>query len=251
MTRAVAICSQKGGVGKTSLTQNLGAELVAAGQRVLLVDFDPQSNLTTGWGIDPDEDRSTVYTAMLNPDDTASCIVNLRPQLDLIPANLDLAGAELEFLMGVGRDTRLQRALAPVADRYDFILIDGPPSLGFFTINAMVAATELFIPLQAQVYAYKAVDQMLRIFEQVQQVNPALRLSAIILTMYDTRNSLTFSVEEIVRERFRELVLQTTIPVNVRIAEAPLDGVPVREYEPGSRGAEAYKAAAQEILDRG
>jgi chromosome partitioning protein len=251
VTHTVAIASQKGGVGKTSLTQNLGAELARAGKKVLVVDFDPQSNLTSGWGLDPAADRPTIYTAMLTPEQVHTCIIHHRPGVDLIPANLDLAGAELQFLAAVDRNTKLKKALQPLRAVYDYILIDGPPSLGFFTVNALVAADEIFIPLQCQVYAYKAIDQLLDIIHQVQEINPKLRLSAVVLTMYDARNSLTTSVEESARQRFGELVTQTVIPVNVRVAEAPLDGVSVGEYEPTSKGAEAYRQLAKEVIARG
>lgn len=251
MTHVVAIASQKGGVGKTALTQNLGAELARAGQRVLVVDFDPQSNLTTGWGIDPDSDRPTIYTAMLEPKQAPSCVIRHRPNLDLVAANLDLSGAEMEFLAAVDRNTKLKKALRPLLSRYDYVLIDGPPSLGFFTVNALVAADSVLVPLQCQVYAYKAIDQLLEIIGQVQEIHPDLQMGGIVLTMYDVRNSLTLSVEETARNRFGDLVFKTVIPINVRIAEAPLDGVSVGEYEPSSRGAEAYRNLAKEVLDRG
>ena len=250
MTHTVAIASQKGGVGKTSLTQNLGAELARAGQKVLIVDFDPQSNLTDGWGLDPGDERPTIYTAMLDPEQVESCVVPHRPGLDLIPANLDLAGAELQFLAAVDRNTKLKKSLRHLLGRYDYILIDGPPSLGFFTVNALVAADSVIVPLQCQVYAYKAIDQLMGIIEQVQEINPALKVSGIVLTMYDVRNSLTFSVEETARKRFGNLVMSTVIPINVRIAEAPLDGLSVGEYEPDSKGAVAYRDLAQEVLER-
>lgn len=251
MTHVVAVASQKGGVGKTALTQNLGAELALAGQRVLLVDLDPQSNLTSGWGLDPDSDRPTIYTAMLQPERAPECVISLRPSLDLIPANLDLSGAELQFIAAVDRNTKLKKALRPLLSRYDYVLIDGPPSLGFFTVNALVAADTVLVPLQAQVYAYKAIDQLLAIIEQVQEIHPDLKMGGIVLTMYDVRNSLTFSVEEIARQRFGDLVLETVVPINVRIAEAPLDGVSVGEYDAASKGAGAYRELAQEVLRRG
>jgi chromosome partitioning protein len=251
MTHTLAVASQKGGVGKTSLTQNLGAELARAGKTVLVVDFDPQSNLTSGWGLDPVIERPTIYTAMLDPQQTLSCIIHHRPGVDLIPANLDLAGAELQFLAAVDRNTKLKKALQTVQGRYDYILIDGPPSLGFFTVNALVAADDVVIPLQCQVYAYKAIDQLLGIIHQVQEINPRLRLSTLVLTMYDARNSLTTSVEEMARQRFGDLVTKTVIPINVRVAEAPLDGVSVGEYEPTSKGAEAYRQLAKEVIARG
>lgn len=250
-TRIVAICSQKGGVGKTSLTQNLGAELARLGQRVLVVDFDPQSNLTEGWGLDPGEERPTIYTAMMDPSRAKEAAIQQRPNMDMMSADLDLSGAELQFMAAVDRNTKLKKALKPLRDDYDFILIDGPPSLGFFTVNALTVATELMIPLQTQVYAYRALNKLLNIVNQVQEINPVLELKSIVLTMYDVRNSLTASVEEEARKRFGDLVLKTVIPVNIRIAEAPIDGLSVREYEESSTGSVAYQAVAKEILDRG
>lgn len=251
MTRVFAVVSQKGGVGKTSLVQNLGAELARAGKRVLLVDFDPQSNLTTGWGLDPGTAPATVYDAMSQPDGAGETVVNLRPRLDLIPANLDLAGAELAFINAIDRNTRLRKALQPVAPAYDIVLVDGPPSLGFFTVNALAAASEIVIPLQVHPYAYKAVDQLLTIVQQVQEINPQLQLTGIVLTMYDRRNSLTAAIEDAARQRFGELVFQTVVPINVRVAEATLDGLSVGEYEAMSAGAVAYEALAKEVMERG
>jgi len=251
MTRIMAIVSQKGGVGKTSLVQNLGAELARQGQMTLLVDLDPQSNLTTGWGVDPYEERFTIYDAMINPEQATSCVMEIRPNLYLMPANLDLAGAELAFINAIDRNTKLRKALAPIASHFDFILIDGPPSLGFFTVNALAAATEILIPLQVHPYAYKALDQLMGIVEQVTEINPSLSLGGIVLTMYDQRNSLTSAIEEAARQRFPQLVFNTVVPINVRIAEATLDGVSVGEYEASSSGAQAYRALALEVLDYG
>jgi len=251
MIRIIAVVSHKGGTGKTSLVQNLGAELARAGQRVLVVDFDPQSNLTAGWGLEPGEERLTIYHAMMDPDRVADTILHIRPEMDLIPTSLDLAGAELAFMTAIDRNTKFKKVLAPLRRYYDMILIDTPPSLGFFTVNALVAATEVIIPLQVQVYAYKALDQVLPIIEQVKEINPDLVLSGIVLTMHDARNALTGTVEDMARQRFGDLVFETPIPINVRIAEAPLDGISVGEYEPSSRGALAYRALAQEVLARG
>lgn len=251
MTRVVAVVSQKGGVGKTSLVQNLGAELAASGARTLLVDFDPQSNLTSGWGLDPVELSGTIYDAMTTPELVADCLVSLRPRLDLIPANLDLAGAELAFINAIDRNNKLRKALSAVAAGYELILIDGPPSLGFFTVNALAAANEIIIPLQVHPYAYKAVDQLLTIVQQVEEINPSLQLTGIVLTMHDRRNSLTGAIEDAARQRFDGLVFETVIPINVRIAEATLDGISVGEYEATSAGAQAYQALVREVLNRG
>ncbi len=251
MTRIMAIVSQKGGVGKTSLVQNLGAELAAQGQLTLLVDLDPQSNLTTGWGVDPYEERLTTYDAMTDPQQSTQTVLELRPNLYLMPANLDLAGAELAFINAIDRNTKLRKALAPIAHHFDVILLDGPPSLGFFTVNALAAATEILIPLQVHPYAYKALDQLMGIVEQVGEINPSLRLSGIVMTMYDQRNSLTSAIEDAARQRFPDLVFDTVIPINVRIAEATLDGISVGEYEPSSSGSKAYKALAAEVISNG
>ena len=249
--RVRAIVSQKGGVGKTSLVQNLGAELAILGQKICIIDFDPQSNLTIGYGLDPGEQRLTITHTLRDPEQTPNAIVNVRPGLDLIPANLDLASAELEFVKDfINRNYRLKKVIGQLAG-YDFILIDGPPSLGFFTINALFAANEIIVPLQVQAYAYKAIDQLLAIVQEVKAVHPNLSLTGITLTMHDSRNALTGTIEDAARSRFEDLVYQTIIPVNVRVAEAPLSGESVGEYEPSSKGAEAYKALAKEVLERG
>ena len=251
MTHIYSIVSQKGGVGKSSLVQNLGAELAQLDRRVLLVDFDPQSNLTTGWGIDPLATDLTIYDAMSQPSMAQQTIMPLRPNLDLIPATLDLAGAELAFINSIDRNMKLQKALSPVAAHYDLVLIDGPPSLGFFTVNALVAATHFLVPLQVHPYAYHAIDQLLVIVEQVSEINRQLELLGIVLTMHDKRNTLTAAIEDAARARFGELVFETKIPINVRIPEATLDGVSVGEYEPMSSGAQAYRALAEEVVNRG
>lgn len=254
MTRIIAAVSQKGGVGKTSLVQNLGMELALSGQRVLMVDFDPQSNLTMAWGLNPREARPTVYQAMLDPAVATETVMPLRPRLDLLPASLDLAGSEDEFNQkrhARERYLKLKQALVGLTRRYDIILVDAPPSLGFFTISALLAASEVIVPLQVQGFAYKALDQLLEIVAQARQMNPALHVGGIVLTMYDGRLALTSTVEHVARRRFEELVFQTSIPINVRIAEASLQGMSVAEFEASSKGAAAYRALAQEVLERG
>lgn len=247
----IAVISQKGGVGKTSLVQNIGAELAIAGHATLLVDYDPQSNLTTGWGLDPDADRPTIYTAMLAPEQTDRCIVPLRPHLDLIPANLNLAGAELQFAGDFDRNGKLKSALAPIAGRYRYILVDTPPSLGFYVGNALVAAQRVIIPLQAQFYALKALGPVFDIVKRAQGVNPGLHVSAIIPTMVDVRNSLSEPVIQAARAQYPTLVTRTLIPVNVRVADAPIHGLPVGEHDPHSSGAVAYREVAKELFSNG
>ena len=250
-TRKIAIVSQKGGVGKTSLAQNLGSELAKLGQQVLLLDFDPQSNLTIGCGLDPAKDRPTIYNLMIDPAQATSCILRLGDNLSLIPANLDLSGAETHFSDPLERPHALSTGIGKISANYDLILIDAPPSLGFFTVNSLVAANEFLIPLQVHPYAYKAIDQLLDIVKAVRRrANTTLKPTGIVLTMYDSRNSLTRTIERAARGRFKDSVFRTIIPVNVRIAEAPLSGKSVADYDTASRGAQAYRELAQEVLDR-
>jgi len=248
MPRTIAVVSHKGGTGKTSLVQNLGAEIAKMGQRTLLVDFDPQSTLTMGCGLDPAEDRRTVYHAMNNPPDTPDIIVG-SPTFDILPSNLDLAAAEQQFAGSFDRNDKLKAALSVIRDRYSFILIDSPPSLGFYAFNALVAANEVIVPLQCQPYAYKMLPSTLKLVELVKRANRKLRLIAIVLTMYDRRVTLTKSVEDAARRHYGKLVAKTVIPTNVSIAEATLDSVPVAEYAPASIGAQAYRALAQELTN--
>jgi chromosome partitioning protein len=248
MPRIIAVVSHKGGTGKTSLVQNVGAEFAKSGERVLLIDFDPQSTLTMGCGLDPTEDRQTIYHAMTRPDDTAEIVVSF-PSLDLLAANLDLAFAEQQFSGTFDRNDKLKDILSVIQDRYRYILIDSPPSLGFFAFNALMAANEVIVPLQCQPYAYKMLYSTLQLVELVKKTNADLRLRAIVLTMYDRRLTLTKSVEGAARKRYGSLVAQTAIPTNVSIAEATLDGVPVAEYAPNSTGARAYRALAKELTD--
>jgi len=244
MTEIIAVVSHKGGTGKTSLVQNLAYEL--SGQRVLVVDLDPQSSLTVGCGLDPALDRQTLYHALHQPEATTDAIVQLA-QFDLLPANLDLALAEHQFMDQPDRNDKLKDVLAQVDINYDYILIDSPPSLGFFAFNAPAAATQMIVPLQCEPYAYKTLDHTLQIIELIQQSNPLLELKAIVLTMVDRRLTLARSVEGMVRQRFGDIVPETIIPVNVAIAEATLDGVPVALYAPKSTGALAYRALAEEL----
>jgi chromosome partitioning protein len=249
MARTITVISQKGGTGKTSFIQNVGAEIARRGERVLLIDGDPQGNLTTGWGIKAKGLTKTLYEALLQPDLTATMIVPLRPDLSLLPSNLNMSAAELAFAHKKDQNLRLRAVIEQIEKYFDYILIDTPPSLGFFTINALMAAREAIIPLQTQFYAYQAMDAILDILQTVRQ-HHEITLTGIVLTMYDPRNSLTANINSLVREQFGTLVFDTTIPMNVRIAEAPLEGVSVGELDVQSKGARAFKALTGEILAR-
>jgi len=231
------------------LVQNVAAELAAHGYPTLIVDYDPQSNLTQGWGLDPDANRPTIYNAMLDPEQIDGSILSVRPQLDIIPANLDLAGAELQFAGDFDRNGKLKAALAPLATRYDFILIDTPPSLGFFVSNALIAAQQVIIPLQCQFYALKALGPVFDIVKRAQTVNAGLKVRAIVPTMYDARNSLSEPVVSAARAQYGQLVTKTMIPINVRVADAPIHGLPVREHDQNSSGAIAYGELAKELFN--
>ena len=246
MPKIIAIVSHKGGTGKTSLVQNIAYEL-SEENKVLVVDLDPQSNLTIGCGLDPNEERLTIYQAMHEPTETPHAIVEL-DNFDILPADLDLAFAELQFAAHYDRNDKLKHTLKAVEDGYDYIFIDTPPNLGFFAFNALTAATEAIITLQCQPYAFRALDSTLQLIELVQKGNPALGVKAIVLTIYDKRLSLTKSVEKIARSRFGDLIPQTVIPINISIAEATLDGVPVGVYAKRSTGARAYKELAKELF---
>jgi chromosome partitioning protein len=246
-----AIVSQKGGVGKTSLVQNVGAELAAAGRDTLLIDFDSQANLTQGWGLDPGEDRPTIYDALLNPARAAGAVISLRPRLDLIPANLDLAGAELQFAADFDRNGKLKAAIKGIVHRYTHVLIDTPPTLSFLTSNALIAAQRVIIPLQCQFYALKALAPVFDIVQRAAQVNEGLQVYTIVPTMYDSRNSLSGPVVDAARAEYADLVSRTVIPVNVRIADAPIHGLPVREHDELSTGASAYQQLVEELFTNG
>lgn len=249
MTRIIALANQKGGVGKTTTALNLGATLAARTRRVLLIDLDPQSNLTIGLGVNPYEQTATSYQVLLNPTHGAGFAVQaLKHGLHLIPSTRDMAAAELELAGKVGRELLLHEALTTVQHNYDYVLIDSPPSLGLFTLNALGAATEVLIPLQVEFYALHGTAQLQDVIRMMQKINPALRLGGILCTMVDRRTSLSQEIEENVRQRFGDLVYRTTIPKNVRLAEAPASGQPITIYDPNSLGARAYTALAEEIL---
>ena len=250
-TRIMAVANQKGGVGKTTTTVNLGVALATLGQRVLCVDLDPQGNASTGFGVPHQSGTASIYDVLI-AGRAIDQVVVASPEvagLDVLPATIDLAGAEIELVSVVARESRLKRALASVADRYDFVMIDCPPSLGLLTVNAMVAADEVLIPIQCEYYALEGLGQLLSNIELVRaHLNPTLHVGRILLTMYDARTRLADDVIAQVRGHFGALVLPTVIPRNVRVSEAPGFGQSVLTYDPSSRGAMAYAKAAGELL---
>ena len=251
MTKVYALANQKGGVGKTTTAINLGAYLAHSGQRVLLVDADPQANATSSLGLDKKQVTTTVYPALMEEAPLAAAILRSpRLNLALIPSNPDLAGAEVELVNLLGREFRLQRALAPVIGRYDYVLIDCPPSLGLLTINALAAASGgVIIPVQCEYLALEGLSQLSHTLNLARtHLNPDLRIRGLLMTMYDARTNLAQQVVQQVREHFGELVFRAVIPRSVRLSEAPSYGEPILRYDPQSAGALAYHALCQELI---
>jgi chromosome partitioning protein len=245
----MAIANQKGGVGKTTTAVNLGAALAELGYRVLVVDLDPQGNATTGLGINPRTLETSVYDVIMHDTPLEDCIepTSLR-NLFVVPATIDLAGAEIELVPAFSRELKLRRALAQVSDEFDYTLIDCPPSLGLITVNGLAAATEVVVPIQCEYYALEGLGQLLRNVNLVQgNLNPQLEVSAIILTMFDARTKLADQVATEVRAHFGEKVCRNIVPRTVRLSEAPSFGQPIIVFDPSSRGAIAYRELAKEV----
>ena len=251
MGRIIAIVNQKGGVGKSTTAINLGACLAALGQRVLLIDLDPQANATSGIGVVRDEKSKSIYQVLSGISTTESVVVQTRiPGLSLIPSSIDLAGAEVELVGVDGSETKLKLAVRDL--QHDFVLLDCPPSLSVLTVNALTAASEVLIPLQCEYYALEGLKQLLTSIDLVRRhLNPDLEVVGVLLTMYDSRTNLSEQVALEVRNYFGDKVFEAVIPRSVRLAEAPSHGKPITEYDPGSRGAQAYQALAKEVLGRG
>ncbi len=247
--RTIAVANQKGGVGKTTTAINLGAALANLGQRVLVVDLDPQANATTGIGLDPRGVQASVYDVLLEGKPVSDCIVPTALKgLSTVPSHLDLAGAEIELQSSFNRERRLANALAEVHDDFDFILVDCPPALGLLAINALTAVKEVLVPIQCEYFALEGLAQLTMHVEQIRlHLNPELELALLVLVMFDSRTNLSRQVVEEVRSLYTDKVCRTVIPRSVRLAEAPSRGQPISEFAPRSRAAMAYRFLAKEI----
>ena len=250
MSRIIAIANQKGGVGKTTTTVNLAACLSKLGKKVLLVDIDPQGNSTSGLGIDKRRCEKTVYDCLINEERMENIAIPTQYEnLDVCPSNLDLSGAEIELISVMGRENRLKESLSGVRDKYDYILIDTPPSLGLITINTLTAADSVLIPIQCEFYALEGVSQLVETIKRIKKaLNPALFIQGIVMTMYDARTNLAVEVVDEVKRFFPGKVYSTIIPRNVRLSEAPGFGRPIIYYDSSSKGAEAYMELSEELI---
>ena len=249
--KVFAIANQKGGVGKTSVAVNLSATLAHFGQRVLLVDLDPQGNATTGSGIDKSGVDKTLYGVLLGEYSVAEARVRAESGYDVLPANRELAGAEIELIEIPQREFRLKEALQPVTNDYTFVVIDCPPALNLLTVNALTAADSVIIPMQCEYYALEGLSDLVGTLRKVKaNLNPNIEIEALVRTMYDPRSSLTTQVSDEIKSHFGDKVFDTVIPRNIRIAEAPSFGKPVILHDPVSKGALAHFAFARELLSR-
>lgn len=253
MGRVIAIANQKGGVGKTTTTINLSSCLAEAGQKVLVVDIDPQGNTTSGLGVDKESLENTVYDLVIGECTVQECLIHTEfERLDVLPSNVNLAGAEIDLIGIEDREYILKKALAPLRENYDFIVLDCPPSLNMLTVNAMTASDTVLVPIQCEYYALEGLSQLIHTVGLVQKrLNPELEMEGVVFTMYDARTNLSLQVVENVKANLKQTVYKTIIPRNVRLAEAPSHGLPINYYDPKSAGAESYRLLAEEVIHRG
>lgn len=253
MGRIIAVANQKGGVGKTTTTINLSACLAEQGQKVLVIDVDPQGNTTSGLGIDKNNAENTVYELMLGEASIDDCIYkSVMDDLDVIPSNVNLAGAEIDLIDIDDREYILKKIVNSLKEKYDFILLDCPPSLSMLTVNAMTAANTVLVPIQCEYYALEGLSQLIRTINLVKQkLNPELEIEGVVFTMYDARTNLSLQVVENVKANLKQTVYKTIIPRNIRLAEAPSHGLPINLYDSKSAGAESYRLLAEEVIHRG
>ncbi|MFO7298825.1 MAG: AAA family ATPase [Actinomycetes bacterium] len=251
-TTVVALANQKGGVGKSTTAVNLSASLALSGKRVLLIDLDPQGNATSGLGVERASIETSIYDVLLKESSIEDAIepTSVR-NLFIVPATIDLAGAEIELVSVLSRETRLKAAIASTGDEFDFVFIDCPPSLGLLTVNALTAADEVVIPIQCEYYALEGLSQLLRNIQLItNSLNPSLKVGGVVLTMYDGRTKLSKDVAQQVRDYFGDVAYKTVIPRSVRLSEAPSYGEPIEAFDPMSRGAIAYRQLGREFLER-
>ena len=250
MAKVIAIANQKGGVGKTTTSVNLSACLGELGQRVLLIDIDPQGNATSGLGIDKGKIEKSIYDVLVDDIPIKDTVIGTEvDNLKVLPATIQLAGAEIELVASMSRETKLKKAIDKIKNEYDFVIIDCPPSLGLLTINSLTAANSILVPIQCEFYALEGLSQLLKTITLIQDnLNQDLVLEGVVLTMFDSRTNLSGQVVQEVKNHFQQKVFKTIIPRNVRLSEAPSFGRPVIKYDPKSEGAEVYYNLAKEVL---